>query len=100
MWRQNARCSHTIANHAGCLVPKCFTGHLNCNEEIAIFKVRAVTVITQNLFYNEDFIHKLTYLVEIFDHLSNMNEQMQGLQISTLTQNNKVHSFMKKNYGK
>jgi len=69
-------------------------------EEIASFLSDDNNKDGADLFYNEDFIHKLTYLVEIFDHLSNMNEQMQGLQISTLTQNNKVHSFMKKNYGK
>jgi hypothetical protein len=64
------------------------------NEETATF-LHDSNNNDANLCYNEDFIQKLAYLIDIFEKLSNMNKSMQGSQISVLTLNNNVNGFMK-----
>ena len=48
------------------------------------------------MFRDDNFIVKLTYLVEIFGKLSVFNKSMQGPQMHLLMQKDKVKAFVKK----
>jgi hypothetical protein len=63
-------------------------------KEIAIFLSKSNN--DANLFYSQEFIQKLAYVVDIFEKLSNLNKSMLGPQINTLTQNDEVEALMKK----
>lgn len=64
-------------------------------EEIAKFLVENHNE-DGNLFRNDNFIVKLAYLVEIFGKLSVLNKSMQGPQMHSLIQKDKVKAFIKK----
>ncbi|KAG8231588.1 hypothetical protein J437_LFUL012280, partial [Ladona fulva] len=49
-----------------------------------------------NLFRDDNFIVKLTYLVDIFEKLSVLNKSMQEPQMHLLIQKDKVKAFIKK----
>lgn len=48
------------------------------------------------MFRDDNFIFKLTYLVDIFEKLSVLNKSMQGPQMHLLIQKDKVKAFIKK----
>lgn len=64
-------------------------------EEIAIFLEKNHNE-DANMFRGDNFIIKLTYLVEIFGKLSVLNKSMQGPQMHLLIQKDKVKAFIKK----
>ena len=68
---------------------------LELNEEIAIFLNENYNEGT-NMFSDNNFIVKLTYLVEIFGKLSAFNKSMQGPQMHLLLHKDKLKAFVKK----
>lgn len=64
-------------------------------EEIAIFLDENHNE-DANLFRNNNFLVKLAYLVDIFGKLSALNKSMQGPQMHSLIQKDKVKAFIKK----
>ena len=68
---------------------------LQLKDEIAIFLDENHNE-DSNMFRDDNFIVKLTYLVEIFGKLSVFNKSMQGPQMHLLVQKDKVKAFVKK----
>ena len=68
---------------------------LQLKDEIAIFLDENHNE-DSNMFRDDNFIVKLTYLVEIFGKLSVFNKSMQGPQMHLLMQKDKVKAFVKK----
>lgn len=68
---------------------------LELKEEIAMFLEKNHND-DGNIFRNDNFIVKLTYLVDIFEKLSVLNKSMQGPQMHLLIQKDKVTAFIKK----
>jgi hypothetical protein len=66
-------------------------------EETGIFSSDINNNDNEKLCYNEYFIQKLAYFLDIFKITrSNLNNWMQGPHINTLTQNGKFDAFVKK----
>jgi len=95
MWRQNTWYPYKVVQHAVCLVSKRFTECLKWRYKYNYSKY-SNNNDDANLYYNEDFIQKLAYLVDIFEKLSNLDKSMQSPEINTLTQDDKVNEIMKK----
>ena len=68
---------------------------LELKEEIAIFLDENHNE-DANMFRDDNYIVKLTYLVEVFGKLCVFNKSMQGLQMHFLMQKNNVKAFVKK----
>ncbi|XP_042896432.1 protein FAM200A-like [Parasteatoda tepidariorum] len=68
---------------------------LELKEEIAMF-LEENHIEDGNMFRDDNFIVKLTYLVDIFEKLSVLNKSMQGPQLHLLIQKDKVQAFIKK----
>ena len=68
---------------------------LQLKDEIAIFLDENYNE-DSNMFRDNNFIVKLTYLVEIFGKLSVFNTSLQGPQMHLLMQKERVKAFVKK----
>jgi hypothetical protein len=74
IWSQNTWHFYTTVKHAGSLVSKVLHRVFEFKEEIAILLSDSSNNDEANLCYNENFIQKLAYLVDIFEKLSNVKK--------------------------
>jgi hypothetical protein len=81
IWRQNTWCSHTITKRAGSPVPKCFQGiWIEGRKPILLSDSNKNNVA--RIFFNEDFIQKFAYFVDIFKNMVILLNQCQILKYS------------------